>query len=56
MIRIERACIDLMMNLKKCEDIEKELKKFKNLVFKQALEAVFGPKVWEKIENLKQNP
>lgn len=54
MIRVEKACINCMMDLKKCENVEKELKKYKNLVFKQAMEAVFGPEVWEKIESLKK--
>jgi len=54
MVRVERACIDCIMDLEKSESIEKDLEKHKNLVFEMAMEAVFGPKVWKKIENLKK--
>jgi len=45
-----------MTDLKKSKNIEKVLEKHKNLVFKKAMEAVFGPKVWKEIENLKKTP
>lgn len=43
-----------MMDLKKSKDIGKDLERHKNLVFKTAMEVVYGEKVWEKIENFEK--
>jgi len=50
MIRIERACLDLLKRLETCEDVDKELEIFREFLFTYSLEAVYGPVIWEKIE------
>lgn len=52
MIRIEKACIDLMLLLKKGKCGEKELREFKERIFKIALTAVGGEGVWKEITKI----
>jgi uncharacterized membrane-anchored protein YjiN (DUF445 family) len=54
MIRIERACLDLLKELRTCENIDKKLEEFKELLFSCSLEAVYGSGVWDKIEEIRK--
>ena len=53
MIRIERACIGLLKHLETCEDVDERLEEFKELVYRCSLEAVYGPVIWKKIEEIR---
>jgi hypothetical protein len=54
MIRIERACLDLPKQLETCENVDESLKEFKEFLFHVALEATYGPGIWNKIEEIKK--
>ena len=54
MIRIERACLDLLDQLKTCENVDEKLAEFKEFLFSYSLEAVWGPKIWYRIEKIRQ--
>lgn len=52
MVRIERACIDLMMLLKRGECTELDLINFKEKIFRIALESVGGKEVWKEVNKI----
>lgn len=54
MIRIERACLDLLNELRTCEDFDKKFEEFKEFVHNISLEAVYGPGIWDKIEEIRK--
>ena len=49
MIRIEKICIDLMLLLKSGKCTKKNLHEYKENIFKTAVKAACGEKVWKKI-------
>lgn len=49
MIRIEKACIELMLSLKKGELTKSDLNRYKEIIFKTAIYAACGEEVWEEI-------
>lgn len=56
MVRIERACIDLVLLLKSGKCTEKDLYNFKEEVFKIALISVGGEEVWKEIIKILDKP
>ncbi len=53
MVRIERACLDLLKQLKTCDNVDEKLEEFKEFIYKNSLEALYGPKIWDKIEEIR---